>query len=51
MQYNQYQQSLAVRREWLQNVQDNFLKVKFYVFAFKYVVVPFVIVLSILIAL
>lgn len=43
MQYNQYQRSLAVRREWLQNKQDNFYKTRFYSNAFKYVLVPFAI--------
>lgn len=51
MQYNQYQKSLAVRREWLQNKQDNFYKIRFYSNAFKYVFVPLIVLMVLFINL
>lgn len=51
MQYNQYQQSAIVRREWLQNKQDDFFKVKFYSNFFKFVFVPFILVSALFISL
>ena len=51
MQYNQYQHSLAVRREWLQNKQSEFYKMRFYSRFFKYVFIPFVVVSTLFINL